>query len=64
MKNEKTHFSFTTKTLRLETVHSCLNGTKMYKYMIRQPIYGYFNVGHYIYIPCFLWAALHTVGLE
>ena len=33
----------------------------MYKYMIRQPNYRYFNVGRYI--GCFLWAALHNVGL-
>ena len=47
------------KTLRLETVHSCLNGTKVYKYMIRQPIYRSFDVG--CYKACFLWAALHSV---
>jgi len=27
------------KTLRLETVYWCLNGTKMCIYMIREPIY-------------------------
>ena len=33
----------------------------MYKYMIRQPTYRYFNVGRFI--ACFLWAGLRRVGL-
>ena len=49
------------KTLRLEIVYWCLNGTKVCIYMIREPIYRQLNVCRYI--ACFLWAALHSVGL-
>lgn len=49
------------KTLRLETVYWFLNGTKMCIYMIGEPIYRWLDVCRYM--ACFLWAALHGVGL-
>ena len=45
----------------LTSAPSWIKSAYMYKYMTRQPTYRCFNVCRYI--GCFLWAALHSVGL-